>query len=221
MQILRRPNESFCFSNGRYLYPIVTMSCYFLFCGVTVLFIFGILMIMFLSRLPIPPIFRSDLPWSLCILENHMFLDNFCCFLKFFPILDKAFHLKFLCVFWSFLHNHDLTDMLLFCSIGNFFFAGARIFFQSLDAAIFLFSRVSDIPAESLVLPVISTNDRLTLGCELWVLLPLYVKCVCLWHMQIILYNISKFNFCNCNLGHWSVAVYWFFTIGEDVLHDK
>nr|KJB66798.1 hypothetical protein B456_010G158900 [Gossypium raimondii] len=54
-------------------------------------------------------------------------------------------------------------------SIGNFFFAGARIFFQSLDAAIFLFSRVSDIPAESLVLPVISTNDRLTLGCELWV----------------------------------------------------
>ncbi|KAG8635439.1 uncharacterized protein YNL011C [Manihot esculenta] len=53
-------------------------------------------------------------------------------------------------------------------SIGNFFFAGARIFFQSLDAAIFLFSRVSEIPPESLVLPVISTNDRLTLGCELW-----------------------------------------------------
>ncbi|KAM0946036.1 putative 2-phospho-L-lactate transferase CofD, CofD-like domain superfamily [Dioscorea sansibarensis] len=53
-------------------------------------------------------------------------------------------------------------------SIGNFFFAGARLFFQSLDAAIFLFSRVSEIPKESLVLPVISTNDRLTLGCELW-----------------------------------------------------
>ncbi|XP_028782238.1 uncharacterized protein YNL011C isoform X1 [Neltuma alba] len=53
-------------------------------------------------------------------------------------------------------------------SIGNFFFAGARIFFQSLDAAIFLFSRVSEIPSDSLVLPVISTNDRLTLGCELW-----------------------------------------------------
>ncbi|XP_019418041.1 PREDICTED: uncharacterized protein YNL011C-like isoform X2 [Lupinus angustifolius] len=53
-------------------------------------------------------------------------------------------------------------------SIGNFFFAGARVFFQSLDAAIFLFSRVSEIPLESLVLPVISTNDRLTLGCELW-----------------------------------------------------
>ncbi|CAN6444276.1 unnamed protein product [Victoria cruziana] len=53
-------------------------------------------------------------------------------------------------------------------SIGNFLFAGARIFFQSLDAAIFLFSRVSHIPTESLVLPVITTNDRLTLGCELW-----------------------------------------------------
>ncbi|KAL8192165.1 hypothetical protein R6Q57_028027 [Mikania cordata] len=49
-----------------------------------------------------------------------------------------------------------------------FAMAGARIFFQSLDAAIFLFSRVSQIPTESLVLPVISTNDRLTLGCELW-----------------------------------------------------
>ncbi|XP_057247079.1 uncharacterized protein YNL011C isoform X2 [Beta vulgaris subsp. vulgaris] len=53
-------------------------------------------------------------------------------------------------------------------SIGNFFFAGARIFFQSLESAVFLFSRVSEIPKESLVLPVISTNDRLTLGCELW-----------------------------------------------------
>lgn len=52
-------------------------------------------------------------------------------------------------------------------SIGNFFFAGARLFFQSLDAAIFLFSRVSQIPTNSFVLPVICTNDRLTLGCEL------------------------------------------------------
>ncbi|CAK9192459.1 unnamed protein product [Sphagnum troendelagicum] len=52
-------------------------------------------------------------------------------------------------------------------SIGNFFFAGARIFFQSLDAAIFLYSRVSHIPIDSLVLPAICTNDRLTLGCEL------------------------------------------------------
>jgi hypothetical protein len=68
------------------------------------------------------------------------------------------------------LHAFHLPHYRLICScsIGNFFFAGARIFFQSLDAAIFLFSRVSQIPAESLVLPVISTNDRLTLGCELW-----------------------------------------------------
>ncbi|XP_073109179.1 uncharacterized protein [Elaeis guineensis] len=41
------------------------------------------------------------------------------------------------------------------------------IFLQSLDAAIFLFSLDSEIPMEVLLLPVISTNDRLTLGCEL------------------------------------------------------
>jgi cathepsin L len=52
-------------------------------------------------------------------------------------------------------------------SIGNFFFAGARIFFRSLDAAIFLFSRVSGIPPDSVVLPVVSTNGRLLLGAEL------------------------------------------------------
>ncbi|XP_016900950.2 uncharacterized protein YNL011C isoform X3 [Cucumis melo] len=74
--------------------------------------------------------------------------------------------------FLAYFQNQILRrSEMLFCfsngSIGNFFFAGARIFFQSLDAAIFLFSRVSDIPSDSLVLPVISTNDRLTLGCEL------------------------------------------------------
>ncbi|RZC90407.1 hypothetical protein C5167_029541 [Papaver somniferum] len=45
---------------------------------------------------------------------------------------------------------------------------GSRIFFQSLNAAVLLFSRVTNIPTESLVLPVIYTNDKLTLGCELW-----------------------------------------------------
>ncbi|XP_077252199.1 maternal effect embryo arrest 18 [Tasmannia lanceolata] len=75
--------------------------------------------------------------------------------------------------FLSYFQNEILqrsSDSFCFSngSIGNFFFAGARIFFQSLDAAIFLFSRVSHIPSESLVLPVISSNDRLTLGCELW-----------------------------------------------------
>ena len=61
------------------------------------------------------------------------------------------------------------TDVFNFCngSVGNFFFAGARIFFRSLDAAIFLYSRVSGIPPESLVLPCINTTDRLTLGAEL------------------------------------------------------
>lgn len=52
-------------------------------------------------------------------------------------------------------------------SIGNFFFAGARTFFQSLDAAIFLYSRVSGIPNDSVVLPVTSTNSVLMLGAEL------------------------------------------------------
>ena len=52
-------------------------------------------------------------------------------------------------------------------SVGNFFFAGARIFFRSLDAAVFLFSRVSGIPPHSVVLPVVSTSGRLVLGAEL------------------------------------------------------
>ena len=53
--------------------------------------------------------------------------------------------------------NHSLWDGV------------ARIFFQSLDTAIFLFSRVSEISCDSLVLLVILTNDRLTVGCELQV----------------------------------------------------
>eukprot|EP00798_Chlamydomonas_sp_ICE-L_P029140 gene29140-32358_t len=52
-------------------------------------------------------------------------------------------------------------------SVGNFFFAGARIFFRSLDAAIFLFSRVARLPLGSVVLPAISTEGRITLGAEL------------------------------------------------------
>mmetsp|Transcript_9760 Transcript_9760/g.24957 ORF Transcript_9760/g.24957 Transcript_9760/m.24957 type:complete len:487 (+) Transcript_9760:1-1461(+) len=52
-------------------------------------------------------------------------------------------------------------------SVGNFFFAGARIFFRSLEAAIFLYSRVSGIPEGSLVLPAVCTENRLTLGAEL------------------------------------------------------
>lgn len=53
------------------------------------------------------------------------------------------------------------------CNAGNFFFAGARLFFRSLEAAIFLFSRVARIPEGSLVLPVIRTEGSITLGAEL------------------------------------------------------
>jgi hypothetical protein len=76
-------------------------------------------------------------------------------------VLDGLFHTLSAC------ETCLLSVGDLLCSIGNFFFAGARIFFQSLDAAIFLYSRVSHIPIDSLVLPAICTNDRLTLGCEL------------------------------------------------------
>ncbi len=50
---------------------------------------------------------------------------------------------------------------------GNFFFAGSRTFFRSLESAIFLFSRVARIPEGSLVLPAICTEERITLGAEL------------------------------------------------------
>ncbi|KAJ9523872.1 hypothetical protein QJQ45_020058 [Haematococcus lacustris] len=72
-------------------------------------------------------------------------------------------------------------------SIGNFFFAGARTFFRSLEAAVFLFSRVARIPEGCMVLPAICTEhvpntatkdhgllllllllqERITLGAEL------------------------------------------------------
>lgn len=52
-------------------------------------------------------------------------------------------------------------------SVGNFFFAGARVFLRSLEAAIFLFSRVARIPEGSLVMPAICTEGVITLGAEL------------------------------------------------------
>jgi 2-phospho-L-lactate transferase/gluconeogenesis factor (CofD/UPF0052 family) len=52
-------------------------------------------------------------------------------------------------------------------SVGNFFFAGARTFFRSLEAAIFLFSRVARIPEGSLVLPAVCTEERISLAAEL------------------------------------------------------
>ena len=54
-------------------------------------------------------------------------------------------------------------------SVGNFFFAGARMFFRSMEAAILLYSRVSNIPEESTVVPniVLGDNVRVALGAEL------------------------------------------------------
>ena len=52
-------------------------------------------------------------------------------------------------------------------SIGNFFFTGARMFFDSLEAAIFLWSRLAGIPLRSAVLPVINTNRKVTIVAQL------------------------------------------------------
>mmetsp|Transcript_8099 Transcript_8099/g.21284 ORF Transcript_8099/g.21284 Transcript_8099/m.21284 type:complete len:317 (+) Transcript_8099:413-1363(+) len=54
-------------------------------------------------------------------------------------------------------------------SIGNYFFAGARTFLCSLDAALFLYARVSRIPPDACVLPVmeVRSRDRVALGAEL------------------------------------------------------
>uniref|UniRef100_A0ACD5W1J2 Uncharacterized protein n=1 Tax=Avena sativa TaxID=4498 RepID=A0ACD5W1J2_AVESA len=112
-------------------------------------------------RLPLDPS-EAKLEWYLIVEGEHSLWDG----------VSRPYR-ETIRAFLVYFHNEILRRPVeTFCftngSIGNFFFAGARIFFQSLDAAIFLFSRVSQIPAESLVLPVISTNDRLTLGCELW-----------------------------------------------------
>ena len=59
------------------------------------------------------------------------------------------------------------TENRISYNAGNFFFAGARLFFRSLESSIFLFSRVARIPEGSLVLPVIRTEGSITLGAEL------------------------------------------------------
>ncbi|KAL6842792.1 hypothetical protein ACP4OV_027636 [Aristida adscensionis] len=112
-------------------------------------------------RLPLDPS-EAKLEWYQIVEGDHSLWDG----------VSRPYR-ETIRAFLVYFHNEILrrsADMFCFTngSIGNFFFAGARIFFQSLDAAIFLFSRVSQIPSESLVLPVISTSDRLTLGCELW-----------------------------------------------------
>ena len=52
-------------------------------------------------------------------------------------------------------------------SIGNFVFTGARLFFNSLEAAIFWFSNLSAIPPSSRVIPVLNVNTRVTIGASL------------------------------------------------------
>ncbi|KAJ3049086.1 hypothetical protein HK097_009890, partial [Rhizophlyctis rosea] len=43
-------------------------------------------------------------------------------------------------------------------SIGNFFLSGSRLFFSSLDAAVFQFARITRVPPRTEVLPVVATD---------------------------------------------------------------
>jgi 2-phospho-L-lactate transferase/gluconeogenesis factor (CofD/UPF0052 family) len=52
-------------------------------------------------------------------------------------------------------------------SIGNFFITGARLFFGSLEAAIFLFSAITGIRESLRVIPVINTNQTATISAVL------------------------------------------------------
>lgn len=56
-----------------------------------------------------------------------------------------------------------------FCngSVGNFFLTGARLFFGSLEAALFLFSAITGINEFTNVLPVINTNQTATIAAQL------------------------------------------------------
>ncbi|EGD76671.1 hypothetical protein PTSG_08021 [Salpingoeca rosetta] len=52
-------------------------------------------------------------------------------------------------------------------SVGNFFFSGCRKFFNSLSAAITLWSSLVGIPHETAVLPIINSNHTVTIGAQL------------------------------------------------------
>lgn len=52
-------------------------------------------------------------------------------------------------------------------AVGNFFFAGARLFFRSLEAAAFLFCRVARAPEGAAVLPCVATESALALAAAL------------------------------------------------------
>lgn len=52
-------------------------------------------------------------------------------------------------------------------SIGNFFLTGARLFFGSLEAALFLFKAITGISELTAVVPVINTNHTATIAAQL------------------------------------------------------
>lgn len=52
-------------------------------------------------------------------------------------------------------------------SVGNFAFSGARLLFNSLDAAIYWFSHLAGVPLSSIVIPVINVNTRVTISATL------------------------------------------------------
>lgn len=52
-------------------------------------------------------------------------------------------------------------------SIGNFFFSGARMALGSLEAAIFMYSSVAQIPPTTRVLPIVESNEQLGIGVRL------------------------------------------------------
>ncbi|ORX90960.1 UPF0052-domain-containing protein [Basidiobolus meristosporus CBS 931.73] len=52
-------------------------------------------------------------------------------------------------------------------SIGNFFLTGARLFFNSLEAGIFLFAAITGISEPTTVIPMISTNHMVTIAALL------------------------------------------------------
>jgi 2-phospho-L-lactate transferase/gluconeogenesis factor (CofD/UPF0052 family) len=52
-------------------------------------------------------------------------------------------------------------------SIGNFVLTGARLFFNSLSAAIHWFSTLAGLPPSTCVIPVIDVNERMTISAQL------------------------------------------------------
>ena len=61
-------------------------------------------------------------------------------------------------------HSQSLEFDFRGGSIGNFVFTGARLFFNSLEAAIFWFSNLSAIPEHCRIIPVLNVNTRVTIG---------------------------------------------------------